>query len=179
MAKLLLKSLFTLTTLLALALFSPNQAAAQFMPFGFAGDVWNSPPQLSGCGGCWPSAPTVIETDRAGSLDCCQPLRATSNFGGCKPGCGPCKGGGEPTTMNQIPSGLADGKNRANSKHQAINSRGQVLGVEHVVPMKRKPQPVVRDVSHAVAKRFPENDGWIPVTRSVISSQDQRGSSTR
>lgn len=179
MTKSLLRSLLPFASLLIVVLFSPDHAAAQFMPFGFAGETWNSPAHWSGCGSCLPSTPEVVWVDRVSQVDCCEPARPVPNSPVCKPGCAPCKSGDESTTMKQTPIRMNVGGNREVAKRETKNLSRQYFGVEYVVPAKRKPHPGAQPVSRDVTKQFDEKDGWITVSPAKVRLQDRHLGSTR
>ena len=179
MLRRLTKLSFATFMLLACVFASPNYAEAQFQPFGLVGETWNSPAMWSGCGGCWPSAPAVVVIDRPENNGCCEPAKSTPNSPGCKPACGPCTDRDQSLTMKYPTPRLAIVSIHDRLQLNTLDSPRQSFGTEHVVPARRKPLPPARPAARDVAKLYPENDGWTPVSSKVSRSQDQRLSSTR
>lgn len=182
MSKLLLKTTLAVFSLSVCALVSPNRADAQFFPFGYASEYWSSPTPWSGCGNCLPNTYSPVVTNSVEGPGCCSPEYSTpktQNPGPCGPGgCGPCQDNSRKVLMKSSPS-FADVGIRDRSQLGSGNSKSQVLGVEHVIPSRRKPLLAERVIVRDVAKRFPENEGWIPVSPQSIRSRDQRVTSTR
>lgn len=159
---------------------------AQSSPFGSFSDTWHSP--ASSCGGCPPVVwgPRPYEVVVSGYAPCCSsPVVSLGNEEGCRPGCavqpnsktdggcpfpGPCKGCSVNREELPKPKPIPDSAFRQNTKRH--------YGTEQVVQARRKvSSPIIRTAAPELAKRFPENDGWIPVSSDSatrVSSQRVR-----
>lgn len=182
MNRVLARSCSVLVVMLACYGLAPQRADAQSSPFGLWGDSWHGPVSNGSYYSYYQPTGTYLPTD----LSCCNVVSRrfdTSCDSGCEqyvpsqnqnkdgqcpgrcPGCKVTPPKGEETRLKPTPEAAAV-RTRPASR--------QLLGAEQVVRARKKELVATRVHSSQPAPRYPENDGWIPVSSNGSKQIAQR-----
>ena len=182
MNRILARSCCVLVVVLAFSAVAPHRADAQSSPYGLWSDSWNaplsnstyyqpvfgspwsSPSDLSCCNGL----PQRIETRCGSGCEQNLPSQNQNKDGQCPGRCPGCK----VTPPKEVETRLKPTPEGAAVQTRPANR--QLLGAEQVVRARKKELVATRVHNSQPAPRFPENDGWIPVSSDVSKRIAQR-----